>query len=217
MENQLTVIGQTIALNPLTAYSEQIQKGTEALKTVLEVKSQTQLEQASDYLNRAKKLAALVNKEVENLCRPLKDAKKDIDEAQRKIKAFADEVLKPLAEVTLKLEQNILAFSRAEMERVAKEKLIAQAKALAEANQANQAETEGEYDFNEPVKTSAPIVEAPKVKGMTTTWAFEIMDPVLVPRELCAPNEVLIRQAIKDGSRVIPGVRVYEDTKIRRT
>ena len=104
MENQIAVIGQTIALNPLSAYSEQVQKGTEALKTVLEVQSQIQLTQATDYLNRAKKLAALVTKEVDTLCRPLKDAKKDIDDAQRKIKAYADEVLAPLTEVTGQLE-----------------------------------------------------------------------------------------------------------------
>ena len=80
-----------------------------------------------------------------------------------------------------------------------------------------EAETEGEFDFDEPIKTAAPIVSAPIVKGMTTTWNFEILDPYKVPREFCKPDETLIRQSIKDGAREIPGVRIFEETKIRRT
>lgn len=55
------------------------------------------------------------------------------------------------------------------------------------------------------------VIAPPKTKGTRTMWKMEIVDTTLVPREYCDPNEVRIREAIKNGAREIAGVRIYED------
>ena len=47
--------------------------------------------------------------------------------------------------------------------------------------------------------------------GMLTYTKFEIIDPSLVPRELCSPDSVLINQAIKNGKTEISGLRIYQE------
>lgn len=46
------------------------------------------------------------------------------------------------------------------------------------------------------------------------TWKFEVTDPTLVPREFLVVNDALIRDAVKNGSREIAGVRIYEDIDV---
>jgi len=46
------------------------------------------------------------------------------------------------------------------------------------------------------------------------TWKFEITDPTQIPREYLVVSEALIREAVKNGSREIAGVRIFEDTDI---
>ncbi len=53
------------------------------------------------------------------------------------------------------------------------------------------------------------------VKGVGKRWAFQVTDAALVPRELCSPDEKLIRAAIANGTYNIPGVRVFQETTVR--
>lgn len=46
-----------------------------------------------------------------------------------------------------------------------------------------------------------------------TTWEFEIEDPDKVPVEYKVVDDRLIRAAIKNGVREIPGVRIYQKTQ----
>jgi hypothetical protein len=50
------------------------------------------------------------------------------------------------------------------------------------------------------------------VAGVTTrvVLAFEVTDPDVVPRNLCTPDEALIKRAIDAGQKDIPGVRIFE-------
>lgn len=50
---------------------------------------------------------------------------------------------------------------------------------------------------------------APKT-GSRTVMRFEIVNAELVPRDLCVPDESLVRKAI-DAKRQIPGVKVWEE------
>lgn len=87
------------------------------------------------------------------------------------------------------------------------------------AKQEKKAEKKGETFY----PTIAPTIqEAPKTvkaeKVNTTTiieWRFEIQDPYEIPREYCVPSEALIRAAVKQGLRVIPGVTIYEDVQVK--
>lgn len=78
----------------------------------------------------------------------------------------------------------------------------------------------------EPVKIEAPAI--PKAAGPVRTaegssyqvsvWQFEIQAEADVPREYLLVDQAKIRQAVKDGVRNIPGVRIFEtsETRFRR-
>ena len=51
--------------------------------------------------------------------------------------------------------------------------------------------------------------------SQVTTWEFELVDAIQVPREYLTVNEQLIRQAVRNGVREIPGVRIFEKTSTR--
>jgi hypothetical protein len=60
-----------------------------------------------------------------------------------------------------------------------------------------------------PVTT---FVSAPsKVKGQTKTWTFEVTNANAVPREYLMVDTVLIREAMRNGVRDIPGVRFFQE------
>lgn len=59
--------------------------------------------------------------------------------------------------------------------------------------------------------SSAP---ATKVKGSTKRWAFEITDAAQVPREYLMVDEKKIREAVTNGERIIPGVRIYQSESL---
>lgn len=52
-------------------------------------------------------------------------------------------------------------------------------------------------------------------KGIRKTMDFEILDPTLVPREYCSPDEKLLREAVKNQVNTIPGVRIFEKTSVQ--
>ena len=70
-----------------------------------------------------------------------------------------------------------------------------------------------------PATVVAPIVAAPPKVTRTaegtsafqrTEWTFEVLDEKKVPREYLELNEQKIRQAIKAGTREIPGLKIFE-------
>jgi hypothetical protein len=55
--------------------------------------------------------------------------------------------------------------------------------------------------------------------GSTTfkkVWDFEVVDPLEIPREFMQVDLVAIRKAVKDGKRVIPGVKIFETEVVNR-
>lgn len=71
----------------------------------------------------------------------------------------------------------------------------------------------------EPPPVVAPVIpEAPKTvrteKGSMTfkeVWKFEVVNAVEVPREYLVVSDSLIREAVKNGIRQIPGVNIYSE------
>ncbi len=63
---------------------------------------------------------------------------------------------------------------------------------------------------------SSNIAPAVPVQGITTreVMQFAVVDPNLVPRELCSPDEAKIRAAIALGVREIPGVQIAIGTQV---
>lgn len=46
------------------------------------------------------------------------------------------------------------------------------------------------------------------------TWKFDVMDTEQIPRRFLKVDETAIRQAVRDGERQIPGVRIYESEEL---
>ena len=115
MEN-LSLEKVEIQLSPLSIYQEQITKGANLLKEFGEIKTQRNLDDATELLNKAKKLTSLIDKEVEAICRPVKDWKARADAMQRSVKAHAEEVKQPISEPISELENKITSYVRAARE-----------------------------------------------------------------------------------------------------
>ena len=70
--------------------------------------------------------------------------------------------------------------------------------------------TTAERDEAEAAK--AAKAQKPAVKsGIKTKTVFTVTNPELVPRYLCEPSDKLIREAIANGLREIPGVEIREE------
>jgi len=102
----------------------------------------------------------------------------------------------------------------------------AQAKIDAE-NEARRKEAEEEAKKNNTVPEPMPVevMVAPTEtmvrtdQGGTTfskRWTFEVEIADQVPREYCEPVDTLIREAVRNGQRNIPGVKIFEETVTTR-
>ena len=70
--------------------------------------------------------------------------------------------------------------------------------------------TTAERDEAEAAKAAKS--QKPAVKsGIKTKTVFTVTNPELVPRYLCEPSDKLIREAIANGLREIPGVEIREE------
>ncbi len=67
------------------------------------------------------------------------------------------------------------------------------------------------------VVSPPPVVSAPvvNIKGTTKTWAFVVTDSHLIPKEYLMVNESAIREAVRNGIRMIPGVNIFQKEGIR--
>ena len=54
-----------------------------------------------------------------------------------------------------------------------------------------------------------------KVKGMRKVMSFDVVDPNLVPRNYCSPDDKKIRAALKLGITEIPGLKIYETARVQ--
>lgn len=63
-------------------------------------------------------------------------------------------------------------------------------------------------------KATVRSIDSMKVSGARKTWTFKFVEAGLIPREYLAPDPTLIRAAIRNGVREIPGLEIFEETSI---
>lgn len=63
-------------------------------------------------------------------------------------------------------------------------------------------------------KLAAKNIEENRVSGTRKHWTFNVTNEKLVPREYLMIDPRLIRAAVQAGVRQIPGVEIYEETRI---
>lgn len=139
-------------------------------------------------------------------------------EAQRIIKRVGDDARADLEAEKVRIKALMTAFyvEQKRLRQIEEEQIAAaRAKEIEEA-------AKGDDPFAEQVVMQKPVQVAPTptvqraMSAVVESWDFEITNPNNVPREYCAPNESIIRSAIKKGGiRSIPGVRIFETTNVR--
>ena len=91
------------------------------------------------------------------------------------------------------------------------------AEAEAKAKEAEAAKKAAEKMTAAPVAVEKPKTDVRTEGGLVHTkkvWAFEVADPALVPKCFWVIDERLLRKAIQEGEREIPGVRVFQETQV---
>jgi light-regulated signal transduction histidine kinase (bacteriophytochrome) len=160
-----------------------------------------------------------------------KKKEKEIEESRKNIlaphKEFTDavnrlskEVQEPLKNIVTILKTKTTSYiTKLELERRKQEE--AQRKAAIEI----QKKIDEEAKLSNVVAPQVVMPVMPEVKTVTRTesgtayihreWTHEIVDANQVPREYLVVDERLIRTAVKNGVRQIPGCRIFEKTETR--
>jgi len=177
----------------------------------LEVKDGPSQITAVEMAGQVKKLDKAIEKARKSFVDPA-------NEYVRAVNGLAKSYQGQFQEIERDLKNKITQYQfKAELERRKAEELAR--KAAAEVQKKLDAEAKAAHV--EPVKVVAPVVpEPPKVvrtaegsASQRKTWTFEVTTPAEVPREYLMVDERLIRDAVKNGVRTIPGVNIYEKTE----
>jgi len=143
----------------------------------------------------------------EEALRKAREAEEKAERERQRLEAEAEK----LRQEALKKADDAVALKRIEEER---EKLRLQAE---EARRIADDETTLAIDEAakaEAAMAPAPIIpEAPRTAGlaMQDHWCFEVVDPMAVPREFLAVDEIKIGKVVRalKGQITIPGVRIF--------
>lgn len=180
----------------------------------LEVKSDEDRATAAMIGGAAAKLTKTLDAKRKEILAPYKDFEKSLNGF---VAGFTDR-LRHVSNLTKAKEMRFVALQ--EMQRREAEKKAQEATAKLQAKIDKEAEKKG----IEPIQVQAPIVPPQPTKMRTETgttsyevksWVGEIINPAEVPRPYCEPSQKLVNQAVKEGCREIPGVKIYEKTEIR--
>lgn len=229
----LPAIPQDVAIAP-----EWIRRRDELLTqatAIKEVSTQAEFDVAEAALKRVTKAGT----ELESLRKRLAEP---FLEAQRSIKAVADRAVAPLEAEKVRLKKvvgdyvvRVEAENRRRHEEAAAAALEAQRReeeARAREDEARRKRDEEiasgqSTPFDDPppeagalpsvVPAPAPVVEVPIVRSMTNVrkvWKHQVVDGTKVPRQFCEPSDRILREAVRNGARDIPGVRIWEETEV---
>lgn len=142
---------------------------------------------------------------------------------QKRIESRRKELLEPLNEQirlindTCRTIAEPLIASEAHLrsELIRWEKQLAEVRIAEKANILEAASLFSETPHIDPeIAKDLEAIESMRVKGTSKTWAFEVIEESLVPRTLCKPDLTKIRIALKYGARDIPGLRIFQETRI---
>jgi hypothetical protein len=179
---------------------------------VLEKQVSPLIEKAGSYIINSVEVVD----EASHFLRQVKDTENEIEKARLKITAPLNLSLKeandlfrnltaPLGQARMLLTNKILVWKQAETKRI----------------EAEEAKSRKLQEYHESVGHN---VSAPKVLerldnkiGNTQTvkfWTFEVEDTAKVPDQYKVVNSSLITQAIRDGVRIIPGVKIFQGERL---
>lgn len=150
-------------------------------------------------------------KEINGECKYFTDIANNISiEGRRKLKVYSDKIVqerKRLADEERKRQEEEQRRIKAEFED-------------AELRKMEQDATYVPEECPEMVVVDVPqgtktVRTAAGATTIVSRWTFEVTDINLVPRRLLVLNDRAVKDAIKAGTREIPGLRIYTENTVR--
>lgn len=172
------------------------------------IETEAQLNEASELLRKIKTAYKTVEERRTFVVKPLNDQ-------IRNINGWFKSITEPLVQAEDILKRKVLTF-RQEQERIR----LAEQKRLEEEAAKKQAEIN---KLAEQKGVEAPVLNVPKLAELDKTvntstikkvWTFEVTDLNLIPREYLVVDETKIRNAVREGVRNIPGVKIFEKDQL---
>ena len=157
-----------------------------------------------------------------------KDITQPLNTSLRQINALFKTLSEPLSEADRILRSKIGIFRRKQEAEAAKRQAVLEQKAAAaEAEAAKLAarkrqtaatieKTEALVERRDELEQKAEAVTA-KVGDahVSKRWTFRIEDAAKVPADYLVVDTIKVWQAVRDGERDIPGVRIYQEESVR--
>lgn len=194
-----TQVGKTLA---------EISAATDNLRVITDVSSDSDARAADMYLTPAKTLVKVVHDQRMSITRRVDAFKKSIIAEEASILASLNSEIERVKSLQIRyVEDKQAAVDAADAER-ARENHVAEMEAMLSGD-----------DVVHHDERKQKLVE-----GVTTrtTWSFRIVDPNLVPRAYCCPDEAAIRAYMSEAKRGgtdisslgIPGVEFFKKVSV---
>jgi hypothetical protein len=174
------------------------------------ITNQDEFLQAGDVLKLCKNKIKEVEEERKSYTDPLEQSKKRLIAKAKAIiepiEAYIDKINKAMSDWHIAQDK----IRKEEEERIEKEK----------NDYYKKCQEEGKMPSDIDLMTKQPeLIDTKTTKGniattsMVEKWDFEIVNPDEVERNLCSPDERLIRKAISDGARELKGIKITKSFK----
>lgn len=181
---------------------------TQASVDSIIVEKDEDLQVAAEILGRVKANVKRLKELDDQLTKPFAEAVKSA-------KSWFKTQLAPFQEMESSLKRKMGAYMEAQQK-----KADAEAKAIedARAKEAAKAEKKGEVvQSPPPMPVARPTSSVQTTTGKASAkkvWKYEIVDESKLPREFLQPDPGAIQKAVREGSRSIEGVRIFEHTDV---
>ena len=134
--------------------------------------------------------------------------------AGREIDRIAKILSEPLSDGLLRLKGGIGRVQK-EIEAENFAKLKAAEEERRRLEQLAAAKVIKEEEMKDLVAVHKEISEASeKPKNVQHYWTFSVEDPTLIPMAYMIPNMQAIQNAVRQGVREIPGIKIYQDSRV---
>lgn len=219
----------SIMISDKLIHLESIREQISALATKCSnfIVSTDSLDEAKTLAKDAKKIENLIEDRRKEITKPILDEKKQIDDFAKSLTNDLNESIKTLRNQILNVEKEIERKRQEELRRIAEEnaRKDAEFRKLDEILKARQAESnsptieESEALMRAKQEREAMIakqaeMESQKSSNLRKVWTFEVTDLQSVPMDYLMINEKTVKAAIANGTREIPGIRIYQDEQL---
>jgi len=169
--------------------------------------SQADVDKANIILRNITKQMKAIEKKRKSFTQPLNQSLGEINSTFK-------ELVKPLEIAKDILTQKVMDWRdtekqkiQAEQERIRKEE--------ERRRKIQEAHKEKGHEVSEPIVMAKPKpLKETDTTHIRKVWEFEIIEMAKIPHEYLMVNKSFIREAIRNGVRIIPGIRIYQEERM---